>query len=110
MKESQERLLGARGGGEGSLELEEERKARSANLLQVSGVLLLLDTPVLCPSSCLAKEGWAAAQASVTTALRPAVSLLSDQWLTLRCPQPVPSSLEDFQSMSFTDQMCIHWL
>jgi hypothetical protein len=45
-------------------------------------------TPASHPSSCLAGA----------TALKPAISLLSNQWLTLCCPQSVPSSLGDFQT------------
>ena len=42
--------------------------------------------------------GVASAQVTTTTALRPAVSLPLNWWLTLSCPQPVPSSLGDFQA------------
>ena len=34
----------------------------------------------------------------MTTALRPAVCLPLNWWLTLRCPQPVPGSWGDFQA------------
>lgn len=85
---------GIGGSREDSHVLEEESKAQYL----VPGVLLIPGCTCHMSLKLPGGEWWAATQATVTMALRPAVSLPLNWWLTPGCPQSVPSSLGAFQA------------
>lgn len=75
--------------------LSEQGRAPASDFLGVSGIFLVVwhtyPTSTELPCRQLSRP-------SDHGSLRPAVPLLSNHWLTLHRPQPVPSSLGDFQA------------